>query len=165
MYSLSFTTRSVNDTLTNLLATKEICISTTPDWVVEAANFASVNSPRHVSEWPLSGLTPRPSDLVKPAHVAESPYSVECKLHSVQDFFSKKDPSVRTSTMVIVEVIRFHIWEDAVGADRATADIQKLRPVFRAGGIMYGACPNAFELPRPVAFRELREDGHIKNLI
>lgn len=165
MYSLSFTSRSVNDTLTNLLATEEICISTTPEWVVEAANFASVNSPRHVSEWPLSGLTPRRSDLVKPAHVAESPYSVECKLHSVQDFFSKKDPSLRTSTLVVVEVIRFHIWDDAVGKDRATADIQKLRPVFRAGGITYGACPNAFELPRPVAFRELREDGHIMNLI
>lgn len=165
MYSLSFTSRTPNDTLTNLLATKEMCISMTTDWIVEAANFASVNSPRHVSEWSLSGLTQKPSDLVKPAHVAESPYSVECKLHSVQDFFSKSHPSVRTSTMVIVEVIRFHIWNDAVAEDRATADITKLRPVFRAGGIMYGACPNAFELLRPAAFRELRDDQKVQSLI
>ncbi|KAL4780072.1 hypothetical protein BJX76DRAFT_61295 [Aspergillus varians] len=165
MYSISFTGRVANDTLTNLLATKEMCISMTSDWLVEAANFASVNSPQHVSEWPLAGLTPKSSDLVKPAHVAESPYSVECKLHSVQEFYSKSDPSVRTSTMVVVEVIRFHIWDDAVGEDRATAGIQKLRPVFRAGGIMYGVCPSAFELPRPAAFRELRDDEKIKNLI
>ncbi|KAL4999484.1 hypothetical protein BDV10DRAFT_184376 [Aspergillus recurvatus] len=165
MYSISFTSRTANDTLTNLLATKEMCISMTTESIVEAANFASVNSPRHVSEWPLSGLTPRASDLVKPAHVAESPYSVECKLHSVQDFYSKADPSVRTSTLVIVEVIRFHIWNDAIGEDRATADVTKLRPVFRAGGIMYGACPTAFELPRPEAFRELHEHEKIKNLI
>ncbi|RDW92699.1 flavin reductase family protein [Aspergillus mulundensis] len=165
MYSISFTSRTANDTLTNLLATKEMCISMTTESVVEAANFASVNSPRHISEWPLSGLTQKPSDLVKPAHVAESPYSVECKLHSVQDFHSKADPSVRTSTMVIVEVIRFHIWNDAIGPDRATADVTKLHPVFRAGGIMYGSCPTMFELPRPEAFGQLREDEKIKDLI
>ncbi|KAL4978823.1 hypothetical protein BDW66DRAFT_128869, partial [Aspergillus desertorum] len=164
MYSLSFTSRTANDTLTNLLATKEMCIFMTTESIVEAANFTSVNSPRHVSEWPLSGLTPKPSDLVKPAHVAESPYSVECKLHSVQHFYSKAEPSVQTSTMVVVEVIRFHIWNDAIGEDRAMADVSKLRPVFRAGGIMYGTCATAFELPRPEAFRELREDEKIKNL-
>jgi flavin reductase (DIM6/NTAB) family NADH-FMN oxidoreductase RutF len=165
MYSISFTGKAANDTLANLLATKEMCISMTTDWMIEAANFASVNTPRHVSEWRLAGLTPKPSDIVKPTYVAESPYSVECKLHSVQDFFSKTDPSVRTSTMVVVEVVRFHIWSDAVGEDRATADMRKLRPVFRAGGIMYGSCPDVFELPRPVAFRELREDGSITRLL
>ncbi|KAL3471484.1 hypothetical protein BJX99DRAFT_263235 [Aspergillus californicus] len=165
MYSISFTGRAVNDTLNNLLATEEMCISLTSDWVVEAANFASVNSPRHISEWALAGLTPKPSELIKPAHVAESPYSVECKLHSVQDFYSKSDPSVRTSTMVVVEVVRFHIWNDALGEDRATADMQKLRPVFRGGGIMYGPCPDVFELPRPVAFRDLQHDTSIRDLI
>ncbi|KAL4926203.1 flavin reductase family protein [Aspergillus undulatus] len=165
MYSISFTSRTANDTLTNLLATKEMCISMTSDWLIEAANFASVNSPRNVSEWPMTGLTQKPSDLVKPAHVAESPYSVECKLHSVQDFYSKRDPSVRTSTLVVVEVIRFHIWSDAIADDRATADVTKLHPVFRAGGIMYGTCPTAFEIPRPGAFRELREDENIQSLI
>ncbi|KAL4936997.1 hypothetical protein BDV06DRAFT_82412 [Aspergillus oleicola] len=165
MYSISFTSRTANDTLTNLLATKEMCISMTSEWLIEAANFASVNTPRHVSEWPMTGLTQKASDLVKPAHVAESPYSVECKLHSVQDFFSKRDPSVRTSTLVVVEVIRFHIWSDAIAEDRGTADVTKLHPVFRAGGITYGTCPSMFEIPRPVAFRELKDDEKIKPLI
>ncbi|KAL2831404.1 hypothetical protein BDW59DRAFT_169679 [Aspergillus cavernicola] len=165
MYSISFTGRAVNDTLANLLATKEMCISMTSDWLIEAANFASVNAPRHVSEWRLAGLTPKASDLVQPAHVAESPYSVECKLHSVQDFYAKTDPTVRTSTMVVVEVVRFHVWDDALSDDRATADMAKLRPVFRAGGIMYGPCSDAFELPRPAAFRELRVDEAVQSLI
>ncbi|KAL4875179.1 hypothetical protein BJY04DRAFT_232834 [Aspergillus karnatakaensis] len=165
MYSISFTGRAINDTLTNLLSTEEMCISMTPDWIIEAANFASVNTPRHVSEWRLAGLTQKPSDLVKPPHVAESPYSVECKLHSVQDFFSKTDPSVRTSTMVVVEVIRFHIWRDAIAEDRATADMRLLRPVFRAGGIMYGTCPEVFELPRPEAWRELVQDESVRDVL
>ncbi|KAL5338159.1 hypothetical protein BJX70DRAFT_214047 [Aspergillus crustosus] len=165
MYSISFTGRAKNDTLTNLMATGEMCISMTSDWIIEAANFASVNTPRHVSEWTLSGLTQKPSDLVKPAYVAESPYSAECKLHSVQDFFSKTDPAVRTSTMVVVEVVRFHIWSDAVGEDRATADMRMLRPVFRGAGIMYGSCTDVFELPRPGAWRELREDGDVARLL
>ncbi|KAL4805157.1 hypothetical protein BDV18DRAFT_142001 [Aspergillus unguis] len=134
MYSISFVGRNSNHILANLLETKEMCISMTSDWLVEAANFASTNSPMNVSEWDLSGLTQKESDLVKPAHVAESPYSVECRLHSTQEFFSKTDPSVQTSTLVVVEVVRFHIWEDALGEDRATADVTKLRPVFRAGG-------------------------------
>ncbi|VUC31688.1 unnamed protein product [Clonostachys rosea] len=165
MYSLSFTGRGVNDTLTNILATGEVCISSTADWIIEAANFASVNTPRHISEWPMSGLSPKPSEIIQPPFVAESPYSVECKLHSHHDIYSKINPKIRTATLVIVEVVRFHIWEDAIGPDRATANMDKLRPVFRAGGMMYGTCCDVFELPRPRPFRELREDNAINKLV
>lgn len=47
---------------------------------VEAANFTSIDAPKGVSEWPLSGLTPVPSKLVKPARVGESAFVMECVL-------------------------------------------------------------------------------------
>ncbi|KAJ9142936.1 hypothetical protein NKR23_g6748 [Pleurostoma richardsiae] len=58
LYSLSLTGKQQNDTLRNVLATGELCISMTSDWIVEAANMASVNTPPHISEWELTGLTP-----------------------------------------------------------------------------------------------------------
>ncbi|KAK9421705.1 putative Flavin reductase like domain-containing protein [Seiridium unicorne] len=164
-YSLTCTGRQPNDTLSNILATKECCISMTSDWLVEAANFSSVNTPRHISEWELTGLTPVPGDVVKAPYIAESPFSIECKLLHHQDFFSVNDSSVRTATLMILQVVRFHIWEDVLNEDRATADMAKLRPVFRAGGITYGTCFNGFEIPRPEAFRNVRQDPEVEAIV
>ncbi|KAI1340158.1 hypothetical protein F5Y15DRAFT_423180 [Xylariaceae sp. FL0016] len=165
LYSLSFSGRQFNDTVKNILDTKELCISLTSDWLLEAANFTSVNTPAHISEWELAGLTPAASDVVAPPYVAESPYSVECRLHSHQHFHSNVAPGVRTATMVVVEIVRFHVWEDALAPDRATADARKLRPVFRAGGITYGSCFDVFELPRPDAFRDIRQDEAVERIV
>ncbi|KAH8892659.1 hypothetical protein GQ53DRAFT_646937 [Thozetella sp. PMI_491] len=164
LYSLSFTGRQASDTVQNILVTKECCISLTSDWIIEAANFTSVNTPPHISEWKLSGLTPVMGQIVKAPYVAESPYSVEYKYYSHQDFYSRVEPGVRTATTILVEIVKFHIWEDAIGADRATADIPKLRPVFRCGGIMYGTAFDGFEIPRPEALRKLRGDQKVDKI-
>ncbi|KAH9885727.1 hypothetical protein F4778DRAFT_501903 [Xylariomycetidae sp. FL2044] len=164
-YSLCFTGRQPNDTLTNILATKELCISMTSDWIVEAANFTSLNTPAHISEWELAGLTPVAGEVVRAPYVAESPYSVECRLHSHQDFHSNVAPGVRTATMVIAEIVRFHVWADAIDGEQATADVAKMRPVFRGGGITYGSCFDAFELPRPDAFRNVRRDARVEEIL
>jgi hypothetical protein len=97
--------------------------------------------------------------------VLESPYSVECKYYSHQDLYSRVNPDVRTATLVLVEIVRFHVWEDALGEDRATADLRKLKPVFRGGGISYGNVFEGFEIPRPEAFRVLREDEKVLDIV
>ncbi|KXJ96025.1 hypothetical protein Micbo1qcDRAFT_192891 [Microdochium bolleyi] len=158
LYSLAFLGGKSNDTLDNLLATKEICISMTSDWLIEAANFASVNTPSNVSEWDLTGLTPAPSVAIRPPHVAESPFSVECRLYSQQDIYSKTKPDVRTSTLVVVEAVRYHVWEDVIDANRSELDHAKARPVFRSDGQTYGSCKEVFELPRPERFSKLVQD-------
>lgn len=114
-----------------------------------AANFAAVDTPRNISEWELTGLTPIPGDVVKAPYIAESPFSIECKVLHHQDLFSVNKPDVRTCTLLIVQAVRFHIWEDALSEDGITADMAKLRPVFRAGGVVYGTGYNGFELLRP----------------
>lgn len=127
-------------------------------------NFTSVNTPSHISEWALSGLTPVESDLVKAPYIAESPFSAECKLHSYKDFHSNVTGE-RTCTLVFLEVVRFHIWEDVIDEKRATADLKKLRPIWRAGGITYGTTFQGFELPRPEAFRILRQQERVKEIL
>lgn len=137
----------------------------TSDWFIEAANFASVNTPPHISEWELTGLAPAAAETVRPPYVAESPFSVECKLHSHQEIYSKVVPGVRTATIVLVEAIRFHVWEDAIDANRANVNPTKMRPVFRAGGVTYGSCFDVFDLPRPESFRKLRNSEKAAHII
>jgi flavin reductase (DIM6/NTAB) family NADH-FMN oxidoreductase RutF len=170
LYSVSFVGKDANDSLNNVLATGEMCISIISDWFLEAANFTSVNTPPHISEWDLAGLHPTPSKLVKPPHAAESAFSMECKVHSSIPILSKTDVGgdgkpVGTATLVLVEAIMYHVREDVIDEKRETIDIAKLRPVWRGGGITYGSCFGGFETERPEAFRKLLETERVKNIM
>ena len=164
LYSVCFGGEQPPDSLVNVLATKEACISIVSDSFIEAANASSINTPAHVSEWPLTGLHPQTSRLVKPQYALESAFSIETKYHSHHDIFSPKSGN-RTATMVLLQAVLFHVWEDAIAEDKATVDIATLRPAFRAGGITYGFCSNGFELPRPEAYRKVREGREVKVLV
>lgn len=102
--------------------------------------------------------------MVKPQYAAEAAFSIELAYHSHQDIVSPES-GVRTATMVLLRAVLFHVWQDAVSADKATVDIAKLRPVFRAGGITYGTCFQGFELPRPDAYRKVREGRGVQALM
>ena len=98
------------------METGELCISIISDWYLEAANFTSVNTPPQLSEWPLAGLHPLKSSKVGPPHVAESAFSIECKLHSATPLFSKTKVdrdgnALRVNTLVLVEGVMFHARE------------------------------------------------------
>lgn len=164
LYSVCCVGEQPNDSLRNLLETKEACIGIISDSFIEAANATSINTPSHLSEWPLSGLHPLPAKLVKPYYAAESAFSIELKYHSHQDIISPKSDK-RTATMVLLQAVLFHVWQDALSEDKATVDIATLRPIFRAGGITYGTCYEGFELPRPEAYRKVREDRSVQKLV
>lgn len=163
LYSVCFVGEDRNDSLRNVLETREACISIISDSFVEAANATSINTPPHISEWPLTGLHPCPGRLVKPKYALESAFSIELKYHSHQDIMSPKSGK-RTATMVLLQAVLFHVWEDSIAEDKATVDIATLRPVFRAGGITYGVCLSGFELLRPEAYRKVRERVGLQDL-
>ena len=163
LYSVSFVGDQPNDSLRNVLETKEACISIISDSFIEAANATSINTPPHISEWPLSGLHPCAGRLVKPLYALESAFSIELKYHSHQDIISPKSGK-RTATLVLLQAVLFHVWEDILGVDKATVDIAALRPVFRAGGITYGTCLEGFELIRPEAYSKVRERPEVQVL-
>ncbi|KAF2495862.1 hypothetical protein BU16DRAFT_538486 [Lophium mytilinum] len=162
LYSLSFVGQDPNDSLRNVLESGECCISLVSDWFIEAANYTSINTPPHLSEWELAGLSPVASQVVKAPHVGESAFSVECKLHSSHDIIGKSGK--RSATLVLVEAVMFHVREDAVDEAGVTADAGVLRAIWRGGGITYGVCANAWELPRPETWRVEREREDVKKL-
>lgn len=170
LYSVSFVGKEKNDSLRNLEETGECCISMISDWFLEAANFTSVNTARHMSEWPLAGLRPMKSDMVKPPYVAESAFSMECRFHSSVPILSNMEVDgagkpVRTATLVLIEAVLWHVWEDVIDEKLETLDVTKLRPVWRGGGITYGSAHGVWETPRPEAFRKLMETERVKTIM
>lgn len=138
------------DSCQNLLDTKEATINIISEWFIEAANSCAIAAPPDVDEWLVSGLTPLESDVVKPAHVAESCFSVEVKLLHSYDLFSVNDPNKHTNTTVLVQAVQFHAREDVINSDLNFLDVEKIRAVSRLGGISYGRTTEGYELPRMV---------------
>ena len=117
--------------------------------ILRAANFCSIDAPHGVSEWALSGLTPAPSRQVKPTRVAESMFTVECKLMHSHDFHNSYGEN--TGAMVVLEGVWFHVREDAfTNEDQNVLREDILKPISRLGGITYGRVLHGFEIPRPI---------------
>ncbi|KAL7423699.1 hypothetical protein Q5752_001281 [Cryptotrichosporon argae] len=139
----------LKDTNSNIRTTREFCVSIISEPFLEAANYTSIDAPYGVSEWALSGLTQRPSETVKPPHVAESGVSMECELMHWYDL--KTDAGDVTGTVCIGRIRRFHIKEGMTDPeDPMKVLVEKLRPVSRLGGIAYGRTTQMAEVPRPV---------------
>lgn len=102
---------SVKDTYNNLIATRECVIQAVTYSMVQQVSLASTEYPTGVDEFLKSGLTPIPSEIVKPPRVAESPYQMEC---IVKDIIHLGDGN-GSGNLVICEVVRFHISEDVFG--------------------------------------------------
>ena len=68
------------DTLRNIRETGEFVVNVVTFAVAEAMNLTSGEYEPSVDEFALAKLTTRPSQVVRPPQVAESPVSFECKL-------------------------------------------------------------------------------------
>lgn len=137
------------DTVANILATEECTINIISEWWLEAANMAAMDCPPEIDEWEYCGLTPQSSTDVKPAHVAELAYLMECKLVANHEWTLKRTGKSLGHTLLL-EVVKFHIRADMLNDDGTVVDIDKLKPVSRLGGITYGRTLLGYELPKPL---------------
>jgi len=131
------------DTLRNVEATGEFVVSVVSEAIAAAANASSAEVPPEVDEFILSGLTPIPSEVVRPARVAESPAQMECKL--LQIIYTGHAPS--SGVIVLGEVVRFHVREELV--DNFRVDPDGLDAVGRMGGNYWVRTRDKIELARP----------------
>jgi len=152
------------DSLTNLAESKECCINIISETYLEAANACSINAPHGVSEWSLSGLTPAPCAIVKPARVKEAIFSVEATLVETREFSSKVTPNKKTGVLAIVEGVRFWVRDDAINEAADFIDPAVLRPISRLGRITYGRTTEVVDLPRPDYEQTIQLPG-VKDLV
>jgi len=131
------------DTLRNVEETGEFVVNVVSDAIAAAANAASAEVPPDVNEFVLSGLTPRASDLVRPARVAESPAQMECKLLQVI-YTSREAGGV---VIVLGRIVRFHVRQSLVEDFRV--DPAGLDAVGRMAGNTWTRTRDRIELIRP----------------
>jgi len=131
------------DTLRNVRETKEFVVNIVTFDLLQPMNVTSGEYDSSINEFELAKVTPAPSQLVRPARVAESPVSFECKLHQIIDF----SPAPTSSSLVIGEVVSIHINDAHI--KNGKLDRNSLDLVGRMGGIQYTRTTNRVELARP----------------
>jgi flavin reductase (DIM6/NTAB) family NADH-FMN oxidoreductase RutF len=131
------------DTLYNISVTREFVVNIVSDEFAEQMNITSGEYPPEVNEFDAAGLTPIPSDLVKPPRVKESHVHMECKLYLLVEVGGEDG----SGNLVLGEVVRFHV--DDQYFDNFKIDPDKLRPIGRMGGATYTRTTDRFDLQRP----------------
>jgi flavin reductase (DIM6/NTAB) family NADH-FMN oxidoreductase RutF len=131
------------DTLRNVEETREFVINVVSEAIAAAANTASSEVAFEVDEFVLSGLTPVPSEAVRPPRVAESPAQMECKL--LQIIYTGHAPG--SGVIVLGEIVRVHVREDLV--DDFRVDPAGLDAVGRMAGNTWVRTRDRIELIRP----------------
>ena len=131
------------DTLRNVRETGEFVVNVVTFDVAEAMNLTSGEYDSTVNEFELAKLTMRPSQIVKPPQVAESPVNFECNVYQILDFSSPP----QGGSLVIGEIQSIHVEEKHLKEGRL--DPNSLDLVGRMGGIQYSRTTNRFEMPRP----------------
>lgn len=138
-------TGRAKDTLLNIIEQKECTISTVSYAMVHRMNIASAEYPRNVDEFIKAGFSKGASRLVKPPYVAESPYSMECKL--IQNIELRRDIGGNGNLMML-EVVAFHVMDSVMVDGRI--DPHKMDLVARLSHGYYTRTTEIFEAKQPV---------------
>lgn len=96
---------TTKDTLYNAQVTKETVINVVNYAIVRQMAVASVEFDSSISEFEKTGLTPIPSDLVKPFRVKESPVQMECRVKEIITLGEHGG----AGHLIINEVLRMHV--------------------------------------------------------
>jgi flavin reductase (DIM6/NTAB) family NADH-FMN oxidoreductase RutF len=129
-------------TALNVFEVPEVVINLVTYDMVEQISLASAEFGRGVNEFVKSGLTPVPSERVRPPRVQESPVQLECKVLETKE--------IGSMVLVIAEVVLAHFSETLFGAD-GQIDQTRTDWVARLGADWYARASGAalFEVPRP----------------
>jgi flavin reductase (DIM6/NTAB) family NADH-FMN oxidoreductase RutF len=139
---------TTKDTLNNIRETKEFVVNIVSEEIARQMNLCSGEYPPEVDEFNVSGLTPLPSDLVRPSRVAESPVQMECRLNQIVEISTKP----LGGSMVFGEIVRFHLRDGLLRdglASGSKIDPDKLDAIGRMGGPTYTRTRDRFDLTRP----------------
>ena len=132
-------------TLLNCEATREVVINVVNYDMVQQMSLSSSEYPEGVNEFLKAGLTPIPSDIVKPYRVAESPAQLECKVTQIIALGTEGG----AGNLIICEVVKIHIDEKVLDANGAI-DPHKMDLVSRLNGDWYSrANTGLFSVEKP----------------
>ena len=134
---------SNKDTHNNVKATGEFVVNIVSESIAVQMNAASEDVPPEIDEFVISGLTPVPSNIVKPPRVQESLINMECKLNQIVSF----GDTPGAAKVIFGEVVLFHVADEII--DNFRIDPEKLLAIGRMGGHFYTRTRDRFEMIRP----------------
>jgi flavin reductase (DIM6/NTAB) family NADH-FMN oxidoreductase RutF len=117
------------DSLTNVKETGEFVINIAVWALRDKVWLSSTPAPSEIDEFDVTGLTPVPSELVKPPRVAESPAHLECRMTEIVQLPHPMEG--RFNHIVIGAVVGVHI-DDQFLKD-GLVDQEKLQTMARLG--------------------------------
>lgn len=134
-------------TLDNVQGQAEVVINIVNYAVAEQMSLSSTEYERGVDEFVKAGLTPLPSERVRPPRVAECPVAFECRVQQVIPLGSEGG----AGHLVVCEILLAHVSE-AVLDDQQRIDPHRLDAIGRMGGSLYCRASGdaLFEIARPV---------------
>ena len=134
-------------TLDNVQAQAEVVINIVNYAVAEQMSLTSTEYDRGVDEFVKAGLTPLPSERVRPPRVAECPVAFECRVQQVIPLGTEGG----AGHLVVCEILLAHVSE-AVLDEEQRIDPHKLDAIGRMGGSLYCRASGEalFEIARPV---------------
>jgi len=123
---------TTKDTLANVMATKEAVVNVVNHDIVRQMSVTAIEFDANESEFEKAGLTPIPSEEVKPFRVKESPVHMECK---VQEIITLGEHG-GAGHLIICKVVKMHIDENVVDENNRI-DPHKIDLMGRMGRAYY----------------------------
>jgi flavin reductase (DIM6/NTAB) family NADH-FMN oxidoreductase RutF len=133
-----------NDTLENVLATKQFVVNMVTEELTEKMNITAQSVPSEVDEFELAGVTPLASLKVKPFRVKESPITFECEL--VHHYFLENHKN-GGACIFIGRILMMH-FDDSVLEENYKIDLNHYKPVARLAGANYAKLGELFSIKR-----------------
>lgn len=146
------------DTRRNVLATGEFVVNMVDEELLEAMTIAGASFPPEVSEIEAMGVTLLPSVDVRPPRIAESPAHLECKV--------VKDLDLGHNKIIFGEILRMHIREDLIDAERLHIRYDRLNFVGRTagGGGVFSRTRDLLITPR-ITYDEIKAGKKVAHLV
>ncbi|MYN12828.1 flavin reductase family protein [Pusillimonas sp. TS35] len=131
---------SFKDTARNIRMTEVFTVNIVDMALMDAMNTCAVPFPPNVDELAAAGLTPMPGVAVDCPYILESPIALECRRYVTLNVG-------RSREIIMGQVVRMHIREDILDAQRFYVDQAGLDAVGRMGGHAYASTRDLFDLP------------------
>lgn len=149
------TNGTTKHTLENVLEVPEVAINIVNFPMVEQVSLASTEYAKGVDEFVKSGLTPLPSEKIRPPRVAQSPVSLECTVEQVIPLGTGGG----AGNLILAKVIWLHLNESYLN-EQGQLDTHKLDLVARMGANWYcrAAGDALFEIPKPLTTKGIGVD-------
>jgi flavin reductase (DIM6/NTAB) family NADH-FMN oxidoreductase RutF len=146
---IGFSSAGAKDTVRNARETGDFVWNLATRLTAESMNASSTSVPYEQDEFALCGLTPIPSNLVKPPRVAESPVNFECSVVEILQLKDRHGAAIQT-WLVLGEVVAVHILQSLL--EDGVFDTFGAGIILRAGGASAYAeirPDNRFDMRRP----------------